>query len=398
VPEDNLGQIGRRPSAPGSQQVSAEELLAELVRLVECSGLALKRPPPVEIVPEQDSLASEPAQALEMKSRRLSPNAHSTNPKETAVVAVEPPESRKSDISYLNNANGIGLKAGRRSGAWTFRVSALVLAGAAVIGSVFWLEQIMSKPPKAPPFSAAAESPPAVQPRSNLSVAASSDAGLTLPRDVTQPAAGKVVSPEERPIDQNAREALENPPPSQDLGPAAIGVAQPAAPPAGEAPAAAANTPAAAEPATAPQSLDSKDMRPVSLPPDPTQIATPTPSATDSSLAAQASDAPLPPVRPPPKAAVQTGGVAQRSTPKLDSPTKPSSQSGAHVVAKAGATGPGAPETKTLLKSAQASVEPQAAPSGQPAPARQQPNPNPVVRAFSNMVGAVAGLIPFAPH
>jgi hypothetical protein len=52
----------------------------------------------------------------------------------------------------------------------------------------------------------------------------------------------------------------------------------------------------------------------------------------------------------------------------------------------------------TTLKAAQAPTEaPAAAPSQQPT-AAQQPNPNPVVRTFRNMVGALTGFIPFMPH
>jgi len=49
------------------------------------------------------------------------------------------------------------------------------------------------------------------------------------------------------------------------------------------------------------------------------------------------------------------------------------------------------------LNATQSPAEAQAAPSQQPAPAKQS-NPNPVAHAFSYMVGAVTGLIPFVPH
>jgi hypothetical protein len=95
--------------------------------------------------------------------------------------------------------------------------------------------------------------------------------------------------------------------------------------------------------------------------------------------------------------------------------TKLSSKSPAHVVvAKADAAGlrvpvetPGEPlqheasvnseKGAKTLKIAQAPTETQAAPPEQPTPAPQL-NPNPVVHAFSSMVGTLAGLIPFAPH
>ncbi len=403
MPQDNLEQIGRGPSAPGSQQVNAEELLAELVRLVKSPGFALtRRPPPVEIAPEQDLPASEPTQTPERGSLESALNALFDKPQDTVVVAVEPPEPRKSGVSPSNNSNGIGLAATRRSGAWTLGVSALVLAGVALMGATYGLEQIMLKPA---PSTAAAENPTPVQPRRNPNVVASSDPVVIPPKDIPQPAESKLVSTEESPINQNGRDSLEKEPPSQDLAPTAIGVEQPTAQPARESPAAAVDTPTAAEPATPPQVSDSKSAATAPPPPDPTAIPAPTPSATNSVVATHASDAPLPPVRPAPKATVQASGAAQRPTPKLESPTKLSGPSGAHAAAKLGATGLAAPQSPLRLgasanpenKAAQASVDPPAQPEAAP----KQPNANPVARAFGTVagaVGAVAGLIPFVPH
>jgi hypothetical protein len=421
VAENNLDGIGRRLRAPGSQQVNAEELLAELVRLVESSRRAPERSsPPVDTVSGREVAEREQMQPLEMTPLCPSVEAPSCNPRDTRVPDVEPPGAPRSGNSHSDDSNGLGLVARRRSGVWTTRVSALVLVGA--VGSIFWLEQIKSKPSEAPPFVAAAQSSTTVPPLSHPSVATSSDAEVTPPRDIRQPAQGKEVSSEERPIDVTARASLENQAPSQDLGPTALGVAPPTAPPAGGPAAAPVNTPAlaapvAATPPAAPQSLVSKAVPTVSLPSEPTPTAAPIPSTTDSGAAAQPSEAPLPPVRPAPKAAIQAGGVAQRSTLRLGLPPRLSSPSGAHVVAKTGATGPGALETSSeplrrgasanpengakTLKAAQASVEAQAAPSQQPGPAAPQPNPNPVARAFGSVVGvvgAVAGLIPFAGH
>jgi hypothetical protein len=401
VAEDNLDAIGRSASAPGGQQVNADALLAELVRIVESSGFALKRlPPPVEVAPRPDSPAGEPTQAPEIKSHDLPPDAPSTDSKDAAVVVVQPPEPGESGISRSKGKNGIGLKPRRRSGAWTLVVSALVLAGAALIGSTHGLERMMSKPTQAPPAAAAAESP---SPRSNPSVAAaSSDPVATLSRDVSE---SKAASSEVRPVDLTARDSLiAKPAPSQDLAPStAIGGAQPAAPPAAEPPGAPVTTPSAPPPAAAPQSPDGKDAATASVQPEPIPPAPPIPPATDEGAGTHASDAPLPPVRPTLKAAVPTGGFAQRSTAKLDSAAKPSSQSGAHAIAKAGAAGPGASEAKTPAKMAQAAVEPDAVSPAQapPAPAPKQPNSNPVARAFGSVAGAVGmvtSLIPFVPH
>jgi hypothetical protein len=399
--------MGRPSRAPGPQQANAEEMLAELVRLVESSGLAPKRSaPPVEIVPGPERADTEPTQPLELTSRR--------------PVAVEPPRALEAAKSYPNGPNRIDLATRQRSGAWTFKVSALVLVCAAVIGSIFWFKRVEPGLPKAPPFIATAQAPTPVQPRSNLTVATSSDAGTTPLKDITQPA---VVSPEERPIDLNAGVSLNNPPPSADLGPIATAATQPTADAsAGKPLAESVNTPTAAAPiaASPPMASQSLDPKPVPVPtvpisPDQTQIAAPTPSATNPGVAAHASDAPLPPVRPAPKAAIEAAGVAERSTAKLELPTKLSSKSAAHVVvAKAEATGHWAPtETASeplrlgapvnpekganTLNATQSTAEAQAAPSQQPAPAKQS-SPNPVVHAFNSMVGAVTGLIPFVPH
>jgi hypothetical protein len=411
VAEHDLDGVGRRSCAPGSQHANAEEMLAELVRLVEASRLAQERPAaPAETVSEPNRTGAEPIQPLETRS--LQPSVGAVD-----VALSRTPEY---DDSPSTDPKGIDL-AGRPSGASTFKVSALVLAAVAVIGAIFWLERGESGPPKAPPVIATALGPGTAQPRSSVTPATSSEAGVTPQRDIAQPAQDKVVSPEEGLMDLNARVSLNNPPPSADLGPTAIGVAQPPADAfAGKPLAAPVNTlpvtqPIATAPPVAPQPPVSKPAPTVSLPPNPTQMATLSPSATNSGGTASAVDVPLPPVRPAPKAAIETPGAAERASHKLDLPTKLSSKSAAHVVvAKADPSGAGTPAATQseaprhgastnsdkgakALTVAQAPPEPQAAPSPQPGPAKQ-PNPNPVVHAFSNVVGALTGLIPFVNH
>ncbi len=94
--ESNLDGMGRPSRAPGPQQANAEEMLAELVRLVESSGLAPKRSaPPVETVSEPERTDAEPMQPLEMTSPRPSVDAPPSKPSETRPVDVEPPRSRQ---------------------------------------------------------------------------------------------------------------------------------------------------------------------------------------------------------------------------------------------------------------------------------------------------------------
>src|SRR5271167_751801 len=124
--------MGSPLRTPGSQQVNAEEMLAELVRLVESSALAPEgSAPPAETVSEPSRADMEPVQPLEIRSRQPSVEVWSSKPSETAAVVVDPPRALESDNSYSSDRNGIDLAKGRRSGAWTFKASALVLAGAA---------------------------------------------------------------------------------------------------------------------------------------------------------------------------------------------------------------------------------------------------------------------------
>lgn len=415
--EDNPDDIGRAPRVPDNQPAKAGELLAELVRLVDSPGFALQRPPPVEIAPDQTLPASKPKR----KSSPPAPSAAapSPQPKETAVVEVRPPEPRKSNAPLSDQPNGNDSAARRRREAWVFGASALLLGALAVIGSTYGWERMASRPQEARPSAAAAAQ-----------------------REIAPPAEETAATPGEGPVDLTAHDSLIRPPAPLKPAPATIGMAQPAAPPAHEPPAATVAAPPAAEPATAPKSPDSKAEPTAALPPEPAPAAAPAaheppaatvnappaaertaapkppeskaeataalppepaPTAAPGSTAADsgpgsAGEAPLPPARPAEKAAVPARRIAERTATKLDAPTKLSSQSGASVGAKAGVSGHAGPDTKT----AQGPIAPQAAaPPAQPAPAPPQPKPNPVARAFGSVmgaVGAVAGLIPFAPH
>jgi hypothetical protein len=387
------------------------------VRLVESSGLTPERlRPPAGTMSEPTRTDTEPMQRLEMTSLRPPVEAPSGKPSETRVIDVEPRRAPESDNSYSNDPNQTDLATGRHAGARNFKVSVLVLISVAAVGSIFWLKRVEPGPPNASSLMETTQGPTTMQPRSNLTVATSSEAGATL-KDMPQPAEGKVASPEERPIDLNAH-VSPNSPPQSDLARTVIGASQPDASD-GKPVAASVNTSVVAAPIAAPQPLASQSLDPkpaptVSLPPDSTQIATPTPSTIDSGTAVHSTNAPLPPVRPASKPAIEAPSAVRQSTSRLDLPTKLSGKSDARVVvAKADATGAKAPAERSepprreasvksekganTLNAAQAPTEAQAAPPAQPVPA-QQHNPNPVMHAFTNMVGAVAGLIPFVPH
>jgi hypothetical protein len=298
-------------------------------------------------------------------------------------------------------------------------VSALVLVGAAALGSIVWLERAELGLANAPSFIATTQSPTRPEPQSNSTLATSTEAGAA-PGNITQPAQGKVVGPKERPIDTNVR-ASPNKTPEPDLARAAIGAAEPKPDAFAEKPAAPpVNTPAVAAPLPTPQpvasqSLDEKPALPRSVSPGSTPRPPPTLSSPDSGVAALPTNTPLPPVRPTPKGANERTGVAQRSTSELDLPTKLSNKSDVRVmVAKADATGAkttaeraASPQGEAALKSekeakpvnaTQAPTDAQVAPVGLPVPPPQHNNTNPVVRAFKDVVGTITGFIPFVPH
>src|SRR5271169_5626959 len=85
--ENNLDGVGRPLSAPGRQQANAEDLLAELVRLVESSALAPERSSlPAETVSESARTDTGPMQRLEMPSLRPSVAAPSSSLSERGAV------------------------------------------------------------------------------------------------------------------------------------------------------------------------------------------------------------------------------------------------------------------------------------------------------------------------
>ena len=94
---------------------------------------------------------------------------------------------------------------------WKLAVSALALAGVAMIGGVFALRGGVPGLKKDAPFIAAAQGPTKVAPPSDQTVTTSSDAGATLLHDNGKPGPVKVVNSEEQPVDLNAQASANNP-------------------------------------------------------------------------------------------------------------------------------------------------------------------------------------------
>jgi hypothetical protein len=352
--EINLDEFERRLRAAGAQQTRAEDPLAELSRLVEFSHFGISNgETPARRAAEPAVARAEPL----IENEALRPTLDD-EVEEIAPGASEADREARQDYEFnahrSDGASAADPDEERRPMRWKIAVSALALAGVAMIGGVFALRGGVPGLPKQPPFIAAAQGPTKVAPPSDQTVTTSSDGGSLL-KDSAKPGPVKVVNSEEQPVDLSAQASLGNPPTANPLAPAD----QPKPPPSATgatALAATINTPLVAPPAAQPPGMtgefpDPKPVRTISLRPDGTPIAAaslPDQTASDSKSAAapaEASMKPAPadaPMKPAPKTASDATGVAQPSTPKIELPTKLSPKSSARVVV--GKTDTTAPE------------------------------------------------------
>jgi hypothetical protein len=315
--EINLDEFERRLRSPGSEQASAEDLLAELAWLVDSSALLPTGSPwPSQAVSMPGQTDEEPPQPLEIATLQSVIDVEPEEQTRTASVDIEAPRTSKFGDAYRRDPIGVDSSPERRSGGWTLEVWALALAaGAALIAAVFAPKGGAPGQPNAPPFFASADGSTKAPQRSDQTVATSSDADATPRKDITQPAAVKGVTSKEPPIELGDHASLGNAPPEANLTPTSAGAAPSTASRSSGPPVSVVNTPVVAPPfassaAAAPQLPDSKALRTVSLRPNGTQqIATVTPSATDSGEAVQASDGLQPPAKPATKGASEAPGV-----------------------------------------------------------------------------------------
>jgi hypothetical protein len=351
--EINLDEFERRLRAAGAQQAQAEDPLAELSRLVEFShmGIANGETPPRR--------ASDPVTRAEpltsIKAEALRPSLDD-EVEELAPGASEDDRAARRDYEFdarhPDRASQADAGEERRPMRWKIAVSALALAGVAMIGAVFALKHGVPGLQKEPPFIAAAQGPTKVAPPSDQTVSTSSDAGATLLHDNGKPAPVKVVNSEEQPVDLNAQASVNNPPPAPaDQAQAPASSTDPTAL------AATINTPlvppiAAAPPKGTSEFPDPKPVRTISLRPDGTPIASVSapdqPASSPNAQPAPAAPAEQPskpaqaPSAPAPKAANDATGVAESSTPKIELPTKlsPPKSSARVAVGKTDTTAP----------------------------------------------------------
>jgi hypothetical protein len=355
----NLDEFERRLRAAGAQQPSAEDPLLELARLIESSRFGTSdSATPARAAVESTSAEAKSAPSIEAEALRPAIDEAADFVPAASEADRDARQDYESPTHPSHDANPAGEAAEARPKGWMLKVSALALAGVAMIGAVFALKGGAPGLSRDPPFIAAAQGPTKVQPPSDETVTASNDAGGSLLKDNAKPASVKVISSEEQPVDLSAEASIGNPSAAQANPPAAADLAKSPAGGLTVTPVAATvDTPLVPPPAAAPPPPTTsefpapKPVRTVSLRPDGTPIAALNP-LDPSGLAAPAA-APLqsPPAAAPtqapgklaPKAASDAAGVAQPSTPKLELPTKLSPKSSARVVvAKTDTTAPDA--------------------------------------------------------
>jgi SPOR domain len=327
VDEINLDEFERRLRAAGAQQSQTEDPLAELSRLVEFSHMGISNgETPARRAAEAPVVRAAPSTSIE--SGTLRPTLDD-EVEELAPGASEADRAARRDYEFdahhSDGASAADPGEERRPMRWKIAVSALALAGVAMIGGVFALRGGVPGLKKDAPFIAAAQGPTKVAPPSDETVTTSSDAGATLLHDNGKPTSVKVVNSEEQPVDLNAQSAANNPSASAAQG----GATDPAL-------TAIINTPLVPpQPAAPPKGMtsefpDPKPVRTISLRPDGTPIASASPPDQPASVAAPAEQPSKPteaprapaPSAPAPKTISDAAGVAQPSTPKIELPTK----------------------------------------------------------------------------
>jgi len=345
----NLDEFERRLRAAGAQQPSAEDPLLELARLIESSRFAISDSgPPARAAVE--SAGAEAKSALSIETEALRPAIDEAA--DFVPAASEADRDARQDYESpthpSHDANPAEQAAEARPKGWMLKVSALALAGIAMIGTVFLLKGGAPGLSREPPFIAAAQGPTKVQPPSDETVTASNDAGGSLLKDSAKPGSVKVISSEEQPVDLSAEASIGNPPAAQADPPAAADLVKSPAGGLTVTPVAATvNTPLVPLPAAAPpppmtsEFPNPKPVRTVSLRPDGTPIAAPNPLDQNGVAAIPAVTPVQSPGKLAPKVATDAAGVAQPSTPKLELPAKLSPKSSARVVvAKTDTTAP----------------------------------------------------------
>ena len=331
VTEFDLEDFERRLRTAGSLPPAAEDPLFELARLVEASKPERARSEAAEPTGVHEPAAVENGELRPALEEAEFPGE--TGPAAEVLQAEAHPEHEASDHDWTRPPPE------RRTFGWKARVSALAIAGVAMIGAVMALKGGVPGLPRQPPFIVAVEGPVKVAPPNDETVSAPNETGASLLRDNPKSTPVKVVTAEEQPVDLNALAATAPSAPSQPAQ------AAPADASSGSAVKTTGDTPiVVSQPAPPPPSQfpDPKPVRTVSLRPDGTPIPALAAAPADAGegvapVAASKASAGI-----APKTATDAEAIAQPSTPKLALPTKLSGKSSARVaVAKMDTTAPG---------------------------------------------------------
>ena len=226
----NLEEFERRLRAAGAQQANVEDPLVELARLVESSyaGWSGGEPSAAPVSePEKRSAGS----TGPIGSEELRPTIDDTE--DLIPAASEADRAARRDYEFdspgADDSQAAGQASDGRSRRWKLKVSALALAGLAMIGAVFALKGRVPGLPKDPPFIAAAQGPTKVQPPSDETVTASNDPGLSVLKDNAKAGSVKIISSEEQPVDLSAQGSPDSSPPAPANPPAAADQPKPPA-------------------------------------------------------------------------------------------------------------------------------------------------------------------------
>jgi hypothetical protein len=354
--EINLEEFERRLRAAGARQANVEDPLQELARLVESSygGSSSGGTSAQWVSGAARSIETAPLRPAIDEAEGLVPASHEVDGAAGQEHEFDPPSS--------HDPQAAGQTVDGRPRRWKLTVSALALAGLAMIGAVFALKGRVPGLPKNPPFIAAAQGPTKVQPPSDETVTATNDPGVSLLKDNAKTGSVKIVNSEEQPVDLSAQASPGTPPPAPTNPPPSTDQPKPQGGASGATPVAATvNTPLVPPPAAPPPGMtaefpDAKPVRTVSLRPDGTPIAAINPPVQNSFDAAPAEGPAKPraaptsapasaaaPTAPAAKTMSDAAAVAEPSSPKLELPTKLSPKSSARVaVAKTDTTAPDA--------------------------------------------------------
>ena len=164
--EINLDEFERRLRAAGAQQARAEDPLAELSRLVEFSHLGISNgETPARRVAEPAAAPAKPLTSIETVPLRPTLD---DEVEELAPGASEADRAARRDYEFdahrSDGASGADPGEERRPMRWKIAVSALAVAGVAMIGAAFVLRGGVPGLKKDAPFIAAAQGPTKVAP------------------------------------------------------------------------------------------------------------------------------------------------------------------------------------------------------------------------------------------